>query len=217
MNIHEPATLVTDVLLAALAGWCAWRLARQQPAANRPARRFDGLKAPSLSRGWWSGALALTAASAFVGGLYHGLAPNFPTLAGAWWKLTLLLLGLVSAAMALALAHEWAPASLRRWRLVIGTKFALAAGVMLAHPVFVVAIVDYGLVLVAWAVAALLARRGWSGWMLAGIAFSVVAAAIQQLHWGLSPRFNHNDVYHVIQALALYAFYRAGLKLGGTR
>ena len=56
MTVHEPATLLTDLLLGALAGWLAGRL-RRNPAA--PAR-------------WWSRALLLTAASALVGGTYHG-------------------------------------------------------------------------------------------------------------------------------------------------
>jgi len=55
-------------------------------------------------------------------------------------------------------------------------------------------------------------RRPWRRWMLAGVGLSIAAAVVQQMHWGFSPRFNHNDVYHLIQAFALIAFYRAGRK-----
>jgi len=55
-------------------------------------------------------------------------------------------------------------------------------------------------------------RRPWRRWMLAGVGLSIAAAVVQQMHWGFSPRFNHNDVYHLIQAFALIAFYCAGRK-----
>ena len=58
-------------------------------------------------------------------------------------------------------------------------------------------------------------RRPWRGWMLAGIGLSIIAALVQQLGWAPAPHFNHNDLYHVIQALALGGFYRAGRKFAG--
>jgi hypothetical protein len=204
MTIHEPATLLTDCLLAALAGWLGWRLRRARAAGNQAAR-------------WWSLALGLTALSALVGGFYHGFGPNFPAIAGPWWTLTLLVICLVSAAMAMSLLHEIVPAARRRgWIIAVLAKFSLFAILVLVEPRFVVAIIDYGLVMLAWAAAAFLARRAWRHWMFAALALSVLAAAVQQLHWGLSARFNHNDVYHVIQALAIYAFYRAGLRFGAA-
>ena len=203
MTVSEPATLLTDYLLAVLAGWLGWRLHRSRPATNRAAH-------------WWSRALWLTALSAFTGGSYHGFAPNFPTaVAAIWWMITLLILSLVSAAMAMSLLHELAPVeSLRLWRALIGCKLAVFASAAIGHPVFVVAILDYGMSMLAWAGAAVLVRRAWSGWMLAAIALSIVAALVQQIHWSPSPHFNHNDLYHVIQALAICGFYRAGTRFG---
>ena len=49
--------------------------------------------------------------------------------------------------------------------------------------------------------------------VLAAIALSIVAALVQQLHLAPAPWFNHNDLYHLIQALGLVAFYRAALRL----
>jgi hypothetical protein len=202
VTIHEPATLVTDLLLAILGGSLAWRLHRRMPATNLAAR-------------WWTRTLALTAVSAFVGGTYHGFAPNFPDALGAtWWIVTLFIISALAAAMAMSLLHELVPpAGQRRWLVVIAFKLAAFGGAVLAHPHFVVVIIDYGLVLVLWAVAALGSRRAWRGWMLAGVGLSFAAAVVQQMRWGFSPQFNHNDVYHLIQACALVAFYRAGRKL----
>jgi len=205
MTIHEPATLLTDFLLAALSGWLAWRLRRRTPSTN-PAGR------------WWSHALGFTALSAVVGGSYHGFAPNFPApVAAAWWIATLLIICLIGAAMAMSLMHELAPAGrLREWTGVIVFQFVAFGGAAIKHPAFIVAIIDYGLTLAVWAVAAIALRRPWSGWMLAGVGLSVIAALVQQLHWAPSRSFNHNDLYHVIQALALICFYAAGNNFAGS-
>jgi hypothetical protein len=204
MTVYEPATLLTDGLLGTLAAWFGWRLQRR-PVAVHPAAI------------WWSYMLGLTAASACLGGSYHGFAPNFPAAVGnAWWLATLWNINLLSAAMALSLLHELVPGKKQRpWQLLIGFKLALFAGAAAVHPDFVVVILDYGLTMLAWAAAALLLRRPWRGWMLAAIGLSVVAALVQQMHWAPSAAFNHNDLYHVIQALALLLFYRAGATFAG--
>jgi hypothetical protein len=204
MSVHEPATLLTDYLLAALAGWLAWRLRGPTPVANQAVC-------------WWRRTLGLTALSALVGGSYHGFAPNFPApVAGVWWITTLLIICLLSAAMAMSLVHELVPPARQRpWIGVIAFKLAAFGGAAITHPVFVVAIFDYGLTMLTWGTVALIVRRSWSGWMLAAIALSVVAALVQQMRWAPSLHFNHNDLYHVIQALALVCFYAAGAKFSG--
>jgi hypothetical protein len=203
MTIHEPATLATDYLLAALAAILAWRLRRRLPPGNRPAHG-------------WCYALGLTAAAAAVGGSSHGFGPNLPPgPAQALWVLTLLLLSMTSAAMSMSLIEEIAPPGQRAfWRLFVALKFAGFAIGELLHPVYLVAIVDYGTAMLAWLAAALILRRRWCAWTIAAIAFSLVAAVVQQSRWDISPAFNHNDLYHVIQAFALACFYLAALRLG---
>ena len=45
---------------------------------------------------------------------------------------------------------------------------------------------------------------------IVGIAATVVAAAVQQLRVAVHPRyFNHNALYHVTQAIALFLILRA--------
>ena len=50
--------------------------------------------------------------------------------------------------------------------------------------------------------------------LLAAVGLSAVAAIVQQSNWDLSAHFNHNDIYHVIQAGALFLFYRGSQRLG---
>jgi hypothetical protein len=201
--IHEPATLATDMLLALLGGWLAWRLRKRVTSNNSAAI-------------WWCRALLAMAASALVGGLYHGFAPNFhAAVDGVWWRLVLSLICVMGLTMEVSLIHEIAPAW-PGWMRVVVVKFLLSVAAVIVWPDFRVAMADYGLAMLAWVAAALILRRGWRIWMLSGVGLSAVAGWVQQSGWGLTPGFNHNDVFHVIQALALLGFYRAGCRLGGS-
>lgn len=201
MTIHEPATLATDLLLAVLGFGLAWRLRRKVTPDNRAAT-------------WWCAALVAMAVSALVGGLYHGFAPNFhAAVDGIWWRLVLVLICVMGLTMAVSLVHEIRPRGLG-WIWVVRMKFLVSLAAVVIWPDFLVAMADYGLAMLAWVVGAFVLRRRWSGWMLAGVGLSAVAGRVQQSGWGLSPGFNHNDVFHVIQALALVGFYRAGCGLG---
>jgi len=203
MTIHEPATLATDLLLAVLGGGLAWRLWKKVSPGNRAAL-------------WWCGALLAMAVSALVGGLYHGFAPSFPAaLDGIWWRVVLAMICGMGFTMAVSLIHEIRPRG-RGWIGIVKAKLLLSLAAVTIRPDFRVAMADYGLAMLAWVPAALVLRRGWSGWMLGGIALSALAALVQRSGWGWAPGFNHNDVFHLVQALALWGFYRAGRLLGGS-
>ena len=205
MSLHEPATFLTDILLAALAAGLAGRLRHRTTPENRAAR-------------WWAHALVLTAASALIGGTSHGFAPNFSaTVAATWWRLTLLTIDLMSAAMALSWMHEVVPAHRHRlmW-IFIAVRFFVFAVAVIVRPQFVVALADYGSTMLVWLVTAVVLRRTWRSGMLAALALSALGASVQQLRWAPASWFNHNDLYHVIQALALVAFYRAGRRFGAV-
>jgi hypothetical protein len=53
------------------------------------------------------------------------------------------------------------------------------------------------------------ARRLWQ----TGVFVSLAGVAVQQSSWGLHKHFNHNDIYHLIQIVGLYYFYRFALHL----
>lgn len=203
MIVHEPATLVTDYLLAILSGYLAWRLHRRMPPENLAAR-------------WWIRALLAMSLSAFAGGSYHGFAPNFaPEVAAVWWRSVLILMCASGFCMGVSLIREIVPTGRQRgWNRIVFAKFMLSVVAVIAYPKFLVALLDYGLAMIAWAVASLLCCRKWSGWILAAVGLSAIAGWVQQSRLGISAHFNHNDVYHLIQALALIGFYRGGCLLG---
>lgn len=194
---------MTDLLLAALAGGLAAHL--------------RGLGPRHLAPRWWAAALAGTAVSALIGGLYHGFGANFgPEITRAWWTATLLVICLTAAAMEVALLHEMVqPERHRLWLRVIAFKAVAFGGFAVQYPRFVIVITAYGMTLAVWTLVALVGKRPWRGAMLLAVGLSLVGAAVQQLKIGVSAHFNHNDLYHVIQGGALVAFYRAGKAFRG--
>jgi hypothetical protein len=49
-----------------------------------------------------------------------------------------------------------------------------------------------------------------AGFILTAVLLSFAGAGIQSSNVQLHKNFNHNDIYHVIQMVAMYFFYRAG-------
>jgi hypothetical protein len=91
-------------------------------------------------------------------------------------------------------------------------KLVVYASWMIAHDDFLWVLIDYGLTLVvlaAFHLAAWLRDRAPSApWILASVAVSILAAAVQASGLTLHRHFNHNDLYHVIQLAALWLLYR---------
>jgi hypothetical protein len=208
MSIAEPATLITDYLLAAFTGYLSWQLFR---AAHQ-----NGL----TTQWWWAVAFAATAVAGAAGGSVHGFRPILhPSVTATLWLLTLE--SLVVAAFAVIrgtlAGSRLAPEIVRAASLVAAGAY-VAYGVWIAsRPRFVFAIAAYGValsVLVAFKLSAWQSERRAARWMMAGVVVSVLAAFVQQSGWSLHRHFNHNDLYHVVQALGVWLLYR-GAALGG--
>jgi len=196
--IAEPMTLATDYILAALATAFAvslWRIARA------PARR-------------WAAALVALAVGAFAGGTSHGFAPHLGPLGEAvLWKATVFAIGFASFGMLAASAQATLGPRAGRWTTAIAAvKLAIYLIWMAQHDDFKFVILDY-----APNMAAVLAFNlyGWrrkriSGSLAiaAGVIVSFAAAGVQQSGFALHRHFNHNDLYHVIQMIGLWLFYR---------
>lgn len=202
MTVAEPMTLLTDLLLGGLGLLLARALWREAPGSGRRAVR------------WWALALVATGVAALAGGIWHGFHHRWAPLTG-WllWRLTVWSVGLGSCAMLLATFQARVRPPLRRpLQRLAAAQFALYALWMLGHGDFLWVIVDYAPALLV--VLGLHGRAFWrrrlpaDGWMVAGVMVSIAAAAVQVL--GLAPhtRFNHNDLYHLIQMAALVCFYR---------
>lgn len=51
--------------------------------------------------------------------------------------------------------------------------------------------------------------------LIVGIVIAFIAAGIQQSGFKLHQHFNHNDIYHIVQMIALYFFYLAAKEFSG--
>ena len=197
--ISEPMTLATDYLLAAVTAFVAIQILR----ANAGER----------SRRWWGVACVALALGAALGGTYHGFQLE------VLWKPTLMTIGVASAAM---LAGSAVATTSGGWRsaLLILAVVKLAAFWAWAwrDDRFIWVVADTG---VAFALVALLhawrPRYPGSGAILVGVALSVVAGAAQASGFDLHRHFNHNDLYHAIQIIAMLVYYRGARELVDRR
>jgi uncharacterized protein DUF6962 len=203
----EIATLVTDYALGALSLWWSARLRRQAKSSGQRST-FN-----------WSFAFAALALASFGGGTYHGFSAAWSarSLAALW-----VLVSWAMAAASFFLLWGTALATTRGRARTVWLGIALLGalgfgGLALASDDYRLAIADYGSSMVAACALALLAwrreRSPSAPWIAAGVLVSACAAAVQQSDFGLTERFNHNDVYHVIQALGLYLLYCGARRL----
>jgi hypothetical protein len=192
--IHEPMTVATDYLMAISALAFGMRLLR----SNR----------------LWALAFFCTAAASFFGGTYHGIAPQLAPI-GQWmlWKATVFSVGFASFFLLSA-----------RGRLLASIaviKLVLYVSWMTAHDDFVWVIADYGttllLVGIEQTIAWIRERAASAPWVLGSILVSIVGAAVQQSGAQFHTHFNHNDLYHLIQIVALWLLYRGGILMTSAK
>ena len=201
ITIHEPDVVFTDLGLAVLGAWFAWRLAsvpRSGPLGKAPALLMAGL-----------------ASAAFWGAVFHAFFPeDTATLPGfiAWIPVTLSIVVAAATLFGLGL-RVLAPAlrqQIRRW-LVTAYAGAFAAVVLLVDESFTTIVRFYVPALLLFLAAATArALRHGGGWTLIalGLTLSAVAALLQQLEVALHPvYFDHNAVYHLVQAAALVLLF----------
>jgi hypothetical protein len=200
--IHDPDVVFTDLGLAILAAWLGWRLwARTGPG--------------TLQR---AGVVLLggLASAAFWGAIFHAFFPaDTTTLPGfiAWIPVALSILVVGATLLELSLrllAPRLAPSV--RGALVSIYAAGFAAVVLLVDESFASIVRFYVPPLLLFLIAAVRqAIRGAStAWTLIALAFTVSAGAalLQQAEVSIHPvYFDHNAVYHVVQAVAVVLLY----------
>jgi uncharacterized protein DUF6962 len=171
------------------------------------------------AQGAWGLSFTFAAIAAMIAGVVHGFALHLAVEAkDRLWKATQYTMGLTSLAILTAAVVAFVDGPAERWLVGAAVaKFVAYAAAVRRRDDYAVVVVDYGASMIAMAA---LAIAGWvrSGapaapWLVAAVAVSGAAAAVQLKKVAPHPRFNHNDLYHVIQIVALYLFYRGGLLL----
>jgi hypothetical protein len=199
----EPDVALTDFALAVECAVFLWWLSR--------------LSAPSPLRRWAMVFFAALVVAPLAGGLVHGFfldsgSPGHRVL----WPVTLMAIGLAAAgAWMIGAWLQCSPAGARR----IGRAVALAlvvywVVVLFLFQSFVVAILFY-LPAAVFLLATVLLRHARTGERAArlaafGLILTFVASAVQIGRVALHPvYFNHNALYHAVQAIALALLYVA--------
>jgi hypothetical protein len=192
MTISEPMTMATDYLLAVVTGWLAFLLFKHSDNQN--------------SRKSWAVAFTALAAGAFLGGTWHGFLQS-----DLLWKATVLAVGVAAFAMVVGSALATLTGAARNLLLTFAlVKLIVYTAWMLRRDEFIYVVLDTG---IAFAVVAALHLWKWNGFLLAGVAVSIAAAAVQASGFALHRHFNHNDLYHVIQIVAMALLYRGARAL----
>jgi hypothetical protein len=209
MNIHDPDVVFTDLGLALLGVYFAFRLSRDKEATYLTRARVL--------------LMAGLASAAFFGAVFHAFFPaNTNTRAGflAWVPVSLSIVLVASTLFALALPLLAQRMSRTvKWALVGSYAVSFAYAVLFVDESYATIVRFYAPTLVLFLIAASLQawrtkERGWA-LIATSLALSIVAAVTQQARIALHPvYFDHNAVYHVIQAIALVVLYFGFLRVG---
>ena len=223
-RLTEPMTVITNVALSIVAFVLGAKLAYQAAA-------FGTASAAAIAF-----ALFVTAVAAAFGAAAHGIDPLVDRAQrDRCWNLALAMTGLISASCIVAVAYFAARGASRRMVLALAAVklVAFVVGLVVSwrstarhlpadvnrswRMEFAVATIEYGTGLIVLLVGAAYVWIRWrasgSDWIVAGIMISALGGLVQARRLAPHRHFNHNDLYHVIQAFALYAVYRGGAQL----
>ena len=203
MKVIVFGPLITDLLLASFTLWLGWGLYQE-------ARRLKD-RAIAL----WLGAFCASGVSVVLNGLWHAFSEQ--QLEADWvpllWSSATVLAVASSLLFLLAIVHVYTGGRVRA--IIAGVavaKFALLGvwiavnnrfGLTIYDSVFTMLII---LVLSTWG--AWIRAAPFAPWVLAGIMISMLATLFQQGRVAIHPRFDHNDLYHVLQIVGLYFIAR---------
>jgi len=200
MTINDPDVVYTDLGLAVLGAYLAWRLWRERSGMARAGAVIMGA----------------LASAAFFGAVFHAFFPsNTETRAGfyAWIPVSLSIMVVSCTLLALGLRVLVPGLGKNVRQLLVAAYCATFAYVVLFVDESYGTIVRfYAPTLILFLIAAVreaLRQQTRAWWLLAAaFALSIVAALLQQMKVALHPvYFDHNALYHVLQGIALVLLY----------
>jgi hypothetical protein len=200
-------TVATNVVLAVLAFVLGARLGYGAAAQGSASGSFFGL------------GMVVGAVAAAFGAATHGIDPRVDAAQRErCWRAALYTLGFATAATTVSVAFFTARGWIRTAILVaVGIKLLVYLVSVARRPQFRLAAADHVATLAVLLAAALYAMARWHaagmGWLVAGVGVSLIGVLAQVRHVAIHRHFNHNDLYHVIQMVALYLFFRGGVLL----
>lgn len=197
--------MLTDYVLAAVCVVVSVKLLRQKPV-ELPVRL-------------WGIAFLLVSLSALTGGTWHGFGPDVDAQTRTiLWKSTVYAAGVFDLLIVAGSILATVGGRLRTWLLVaVSVMFLTYAIWMAGHGDFLYVVLDSAgtmiLLLILHGYAALVRADSASPWVIAAVLISALAATVQASGFTLGAYLNHNDLYHLIQVVAMLLFYQGGKRL----
>lgn len=204
LQVDEPITTLTDIILATVSFIAFYRIRRQGEKGRF--RGYFGYYFLSLGLGALTGGLL---GHAFL----YRIAPG--------WKLISWFLAIISVSLMIHAMVEMARPLVRRRlarTILLINWFLMPLALYLTmrkisfSPVTLYTI--YGMLLVVGSLSLFtyLKTGSWgvSRFLLA-VGLGLISALIFSKQWGVSPWFNHNDISHLILAICAILFYRGGV------
>jgi hypothetical protein len=201
VTIHEADVALTDVGLALLGGWIAFSLGGMHPRTD--------------VQTYGARINAALAVAAFGGALFHAFFPaKVATASGrAMWLFTTTAIAVATSYMLLLALRLVAPKWSYRKVAAVIVGIAFVGTIAFVDPSYRTVVLFYGpalLLLLAAATREAVRSTESAWWLVAGgLGLSVLAALLQQARVRLHPIYaDHNALYHVVQAVALFVLYR---------
>lgn len=196
--------LSTDWLLALFVVSLTWTLYRQT--------RWRSSRAVRL----WRRAFCAAAGSAVLAGTWHGFSAQLAQeQAAALWTTALVLACSASLLFLLATFYAYTSSRLRAALAVAAIAKFFAFAVWLSmNDDFRIVVYDSALTMLiiglfstwgAWA-----RHLPAAPWVLAGVLVSMIGTLFHQGRVAISPSFDQNDLYHIVQLGSMYFLFRAG-------
>lgn len=203
LTITEPMTTLTDYILAGIAILFGTRLIGLPTHRQHTSRRL------------WGFAFGFIAIGALLGGTSHGFVVYLSdenmaliwqgTLYSIGFSMFFVLAGTVTASL---YSHTWRKAFYLCGILI----FALYSTKVLHSGEYVFALLNniFTFLLICGLQIWAMTKYGVNSatWILSGVGISVIGAVVQRSGYDFHLHFNHNDLYHVLQMVGLWFFYR---------
>jgi hypothetical protein len=195
---------LTDYALTVECAWFAYLMARLRTATSSFRSAFMVF-------------FVSIAIAAAAGGTVHGFFLDKSTVGyRVLWPFTLIVMGVTAlSGVHIAAALQFSrPIAVYINRVAVAVFLAYIVVVLFIRSDFLIAILDYLPALLFIGIAFLLAHFRWKkpafliGFL--GVCVMLVAAAAQQAKLGIHPQyFDHNALYHFLQAIALFMVFLA--------
>jgi hypothetical protein len=166
----------------------------------------------------WGLAFLCIGTAAMIGGTVHGFRNRLGKLTSRLWKIIPVTVGISGLSLVCGVVFADIRSSLQPFFiLAILAKFVICGYWSIRNDSFRYVVYDslssIGVILIMQLIFLFIHTSRSAIWIIAGILVCFFAGAVQLSKFSLHRHLNHNDLYHLIQMVAMYLLYRGGLLL----